>query len=244
MLKRSCDQGALKKEDRHQGSCQETRPSPSPSIVPFELPSLAQTKGLLRERVIGSGLQVLSAMLEEDRVQLCGERYFPRPCPRSPRARSRRCEPILRKSGAPVAREWVDPQRRSPQSLGFPSAAAGFMWSGRQDSNLRPLGPEFANCYLIYWHPLPTKRIVSGVFLPRSQPLADDRNKSSLVCCILAAGLFAIFCDIPVEKPDSRRWTCGVGVLIAPREGARRGVDPAGWGRQRPSWLARVSQAT
>jgi transposase-like protein len=46
-----------------------------PSVVPFELPSLLETKGLLRELVIGSGLQVLAAMLEEDRGQLCGERY-------------------------------------------------------------------------------------------------------------------------------------------------------------------------
>ena len=45
-------------------------------------------------------------------------------------------------SGRQGHRQHVAPEKRSPQNLNDPE---GFNWSGRQDSNLRPLGPEGAS---------------------------------------------------------------------------------------------------
>ncbi len=44
--------------------------------------------------------------------------------------------------GAPVVRTSDNPKNKAPGPVDFSSESEGFQWSGRQDSNLRPLGPE------------------------------------------------------------------------------------------------------
>lgn len=46
-----------------------------PSTVQLELPSLEEKRWLVRELVLSTGMEVLAAMLEQDREALCGPRY-------------------------------------------------------------------------------------------------------------------------------------------------------------------------
>lgn len=50
-------------------------PRQEPSMVQLELPSLEGKRALLRELVLSAGMDVLAAMLEQDREALCGPRY-------------------------------------------------------------------------------------------------------------------------------------------------------------------------
>ena len=50
--------------------------------------------------------------------------------------------PISRPNGAPVVRNAERATGEGREPSGFPKELAAFNWSGRQDSNLRPPGPE------------------------------------------------------------------------------------------------------
>ncbi len=51
---------------------------------------------------------------------------------------------------------YLEPEQETPAACGFPSSDGSFRESGRQDLNLRPLGPEGASAFVDAGSPLVT----------------------------------------------------------------------------------------
>ena len=96
----------------------------SDSPVPRHLPLvdiLVETQAELQEVVVASGLKVLEAMLEEDRVAVCGPRYAHQPERRASRAGHAPSEVVLGGRKVALRRPRV---RRDGQEVTLPSVPA------------------------------------------------------------------------------------------------------------------------
>ena len=94
--------------------------SPAPRHLPL-VDILIDTQAELRELVVTSGLKVLEAMLEEDRVAVCGPRYAHQPARRAYRAGHAPSEVVLGGRKVAVRRPRV---RRDGHEVPLPSVQA------------------------------------------------------------------------------------------------------------------------
>ena len=94
--------------------------SPAPRHLPL-VDILIDTQAELQELVVTSGLKVLEAMLEEDRVAVCGPRYAHQPARRAYRAGHAPSEVVLGGRKVAVRRPRV---RRDGHEVPLPSVQA------------------------------------------------------------------------------------------------------------------------
>ena len=94
--------------------------SPSPRHLPL-VDILVETQAELQELVVASGLKVLEAMLEEDRVAVCGPRYAHQPARRASRAGHTPSEVVLSGRKVALRRPRV---RRDGQEVSLPTVRA------------------------------------------------------------------------------------------------------------------------
>ena len=81
---------------------------PAPRHLPL-VDILVDAQAELQELVVASGLKVLAAMLEEDRVAVCGPRYAHQPARRASRAGHAPSEVVLRgRKGRPASAAGAD----------------------------------------------------------------------------------------------------------------------------------------
>ena len=110
---------------------------PAPRHLPL-VDILVDAQAELQELVVASGLKVLAAMLEADRVAVCGPRYAHQPARRASRAGHAPSEVVLgagrspcvgRGCGATVRRSRCHPSRPLRTRIRSPGA-----WSNRCSS--------------------------------------------------------------------------------------------------------------
>ena len=120
---------------------------PAPRHLPL-VDILVDAQAELQELVVASGLKVLAAMLEEDRVAVCGPRYAHQPARRASRAGHAPSEVVLGGRKVALRRPRV---RREGQEVALPSVQAFTNTDplhparGRTDAHRRghaPLWPE------------------------------------------------------------------------------------------------------
>ena len=98
------------------------RQSPSPASRHLLLVDiLIETQAELQELVVASGLRVVEAMLEEDRVAMCGPRYAHQPDRHAYRAGHARSEVVLGGRQVAIRRPRV---RRDGEEVSLPTAQA------------------------------------------------------------------------------------------------------------------------
>ena len=93
---------------------------PAPRHLPL-VDILVDAQAELQELVVASGLKVLAAMLEEDRVAVCGPRYAHQPARRASRAGHAPSEVVLGGRKVALRRPRV---RRDGQEVALPSVQA------------------------------------------------------------------------------------------------------------------------
>ena len=94
--------------------------SPTPRHLPL-VDILIDTQAELQELVVASGLQVLEAMLEEDRAAVCGPRYAHQPARQAYRTGPTPSQVVL--GGRKVAMRWPR-ARRAGEEVPLPTARA------------------------------------------------------------------------------------------------------------------------